>query len=727
MSLTPPSTPVPSVLSAALEYAARGWRVVPLPVRHDGHDADGKAPAFAQWQKEASKDPAQIAEWWRRWPTANVGVLCDQSFGFVVDVDDPEILEYLPDMPRTLMARTPSGGYHLVFRHPSPPMSNEVSALRAFAKSRGWQPKQDERGKLRGVDVRGKSGQIVTWPSVSPKSGGRWVWMDEAPIAEAPQWMVDVLRPPKKAPSAQPLAPVALGSDPYVDKAIEGQARDLASTPEGSRGRQLFAAAARLGELGVSLVDAERALMPACDQNGLTAKDGEARVRRELHRGWDQGAANPVERPARDARPFMGGERWTPPALEPEPDGPRDMNGAPIAARSPGRIKWVKLTEKGGVISCVENVQAMLDHYQVTARYNLMTHEEEYTSPHFVGTADRIKNAGLAQIREWAHYHGLSVSRLDGQLELIIASNPYHPVAQWIGSKPWDGVDRFEALFSAIKLEWQDAARVGLARRLFWAWCVTAAHAAMVPASTNRGVSAQLVLVLQGPQGVQKTRFIRSLVREPDWMREGLLLDPSDRDSVQRATSVWVVELGELDATFRKSDIAALKAHITNTSDTYRSAYAHKAETRARRTVYAATVNVRGVLHDETGSRRFGVLPIIECNAEHGVDMQQLWAQMATRPESECFLSHEDEGALLDANREAEAGDPLLDLVCAVWEVDDRAAPSWHSLRDILEAADSERSWTTQDARAVGKVVREKLRATMRISGGVRQFAMRRR
>lgn len=423
------------------------------------------------------------------------------------------------------------------------------------------------------------------------------------------------------------------------------------------------------------------------------------------------------------------GERWEPPALEPEAEGPRDMSGDVIKPKGPGRIKWVKLTEKGNVVSCVENVQAMLEHYQVTARYNLMTHEDEFSSPHFIATADKAQNAAIAQIREWAHHHGLSVPRIDGQLEIIIASNPYHPAADWIGSKPWDGVDRFEALFAAIHLEWQDAERVGLARRMFFAWCVTAAHAAKVPADAKRGVSAQLVLVLLGPQGVQKTRFILSLVPEVGWTREGVMLDPSNRDSVQQATSAWIVELGELDATFRKSDIANLKAHITNTADTYRAAYAHKAETRARRTVYAATVNVRGVLHDETGSRRFGVLPVRDCDSQHGVDMQQFWAQMAAMPEEACFLSAADESALLASNKDHEATDPLFEAVCAAWEIDDRDAPSWQSLRDILEGAktDNDKQWTTQDARLVGKIVGEKLRAPMRVSRGVRQFAMRRR
>jgi putative DNA primase/helicase len=43
-------------------------------------------------------------------------------------------------------------------------------------------------------------------------------------------------------------------------------------------------------------------------------------------------------------------------------------------------------------------------------------------------------------------------------------------------------------------------------------------------------------------------------------VQDGMMLRPDDRDSVKQVVSHWLVELGELDATFRKSDIAQLKA-----------------------------------------------------------------------------------------------------------------------------------------------------------------------
>jgi len=76
-----------ALLAAALEYAARGWRVVPL--------ADhGKNPRIGAWQKNASTDEKIIVEWWTRWPGANVGVQLGCLSGIIdIECDSAEAEE----------------------------------------------------------------------------------------------------------------------------------------------------------------------------------------------------------------------------------------------------------------------------------------------------------------------------------------------------------------------------------------------------------------------------------------------------------------------------------------------------------------------------------------------------------------------------------------------------------------------------------------------------------
>ncbi|MBA3401031.1 MAG: bifunctional DNA primase/polymerase [Actinobacteria bacterium] len=125
------------LLAAALVYAARGWRVLPL---HDGSSGicscihgpacktPGKHPRIDKWPERASCDPALIAGWWQRWPSANVGIATGRRSDLVVlDVDprhggDDELAalvaehESLPDTP---VALTGGGGVHYYFRCPA--------------------------------------------------------------------------------------------------------------------------------------------------------------------------------------------------------------------------------------------------------------------------------------------------------------------------------------------------------------------------------------------------------------------------------------------------------------------------------------------------------------------------------------------------------------------------------------------------------------------------------
>lgn len=65
--------------AAAMEYAHRGWAVVPL---------SGKIPIIKDWTNAASTDPDQIRSWWVQNPTANVGIATGaRSRLFVLDVD----------------------------------------------------------------------------------------------------------------------------------------------------------------------------------------------------------------------------------------------------------------------------------------------------------------------------------------------------------------------------------------------------------------------------------------------------------------------------------------------------------------------------------------------------------------------------------------------------------------------------------------------------------------
>src|SRR5690606_31011773 len=101
-----------SKLNAALDAAARGFRVFPLR-------RDTKLPWQEGWQQAATTNKEQITEWWRENPNYNIGIATGNGT-LVVDIDvkngkqgasSLEILE-LMGLPESLTVKTASGGKH---------------------------------------------------------------------------------------------------------------------------------------------------------------------------------------------------------------------------------------------------------------------------------------------------------------------------------------------------------------------------------------------------------------------------------------------------------------------------------------------------------------------------------------------------------------------------------------------------------------------------------------
>lgn len=210
-------------LSAALEYAARGWHVFPV--------TPGDKPPLGSLvptgNLEASVDPAQIRAWWTARPDANVGISLEPSGLVVLDVDvgpgkggDQAVKEFSGVLPRTLMARTGSGGCHVVFTRPE-----GCPAVRRIR----FRP---------GLDLLAK-GYIVAAPSVLSKTGGQYKWSDTS-VAIAP--LPDVLRAElgSAAEQVDPMHPRAEfpPASPELLEHVREVLRDMGPSVSGQGGDQ---------------------------------------------------------------------------------------------------------------------------------------------------------------------------------------------------------------------------------------------------------------------------------------------------------------------------------------------------------------------------------------------------------------------------------------------------------------------------------------------------------
>lgn len=297
----------------------------------------------------------------------------------------------------------------------------------------------------------------------------------------------------------------------------------------------------------------------------------------------------------------------------------------------------------------LENVAHMLNAYGVIVRYNVIKKKSEIFIPYLKGDTDNGNNSALTHIISLAALNSLPLQNIANYIEALADLNQYNPVKEWILSKPWDGTDRMNLVYDTIT-EKADYPSV-LKRILMRKWLLSAVAAVL----KDTGFHTRGMLTFQGAQGLGKTSWVRSLVSDPV-LREKVVkvdhhLDASNKDSILGAVSHWVVEVGELDSSLKR-DVARLKGFVTSDHDKIRRPYAREDSEYSRRTVFCATVNDPYFLVDTTGNSRFWTISVESINYNHGIDMQQVFAQMAVDFENgeEWWLTSEEEQLLDETN-----------------------------------------------------------------------------
>ena len=144
-------------ISSAQGLASFDWPVFPV-------NPDTKAPLITGWQNRATSDRSGVAELFKDYPSAAIGLVTGQKSGLIViDIDERENFSGLQNftdaghkIPPTITASTPSGGIHLFFKAPPVEVPNSVSKL------------------VEGVDIRGDGGYVIAPPSVTKWGQYRW-------------------------------------------------------------------------------------------------------------------------------------------------------------------------------------------------------------------------------------------------------------------------------------------------------------------------------------------------------------------------------------------------------------------------------------------------------------------------------------------------------------------------------------------------------------------------
>jgi putative DNA primase/helicase len=191
------------------KYSGLGWKIFPVHSVDDdskctcsqshGEPKDaGKHPAVGEWNVRATSDENTINGWWETNNNYNIGVFCQPSGFFVIDVDPrsggvesfdkfEELLDYC--LPKTVTAYTgfymhegkPFRGRHYYFKtNPDEKLIGKLDSL-----------------GLKGIDIK-HNGYVVTAPS-RHFSGVNYEWVEghapwEIAMAESPEKLLKVIR-----------------------------------------------------------------------------------------------------------------------------------------------------------------------------------------------------------------------------------------------------------------------------------------------------------------------------------------------------------------------------------------------------------------------------------------------------------------------------------------------------------------------------------------------------
>jgi len=225
----------------------------------------------------------------------------------------------------------------------------------------------------------------------------------------------------------------------------------------------------------------------------------------------------------------------------------------------------------------------------------------------------------------WLQHHNINVSpTLAGRTMYAYAQeNAVHPVREYLNALKWDGMPRLED-WTCRYLGADDTPL----NRAFGALWMISAVARINGTAAGRTVKVDHMLVLEGPQGAQKSSALRAL--GGDWFTDDLA-EIGSKDASQQLAGVWIIEIAELDVMGR-AETSRIKAFVSREAERFRLPYARHVIERPRECIFAGTVNHATYMKDETGNRRFWPVRVGRIDlAALALDRDQLWAEAMHR------------------------------------------------------------------------------------------------
>lgn len=197
-----------------------------------------------------------------------------------------------------------------------------------------------------------------------------------------------------------------------------------------------------------------------------------------------------------------------------------------------------------------------------------------------------------------------------------------HAVRDYLDTLTWDGTPRLETWLTMY---------LGVPQTVYTAAVSAATLIGAVARVRRPGCKVDTMLILEGGQGVGKSRALRALAVRDEFFDDSLP-DLRDKDAMIHLRALWILEVAELDA-FKGAENSRVKAFLSKQVDRFRPPFARTEITAPRSNVFIGTTNGTQYLQDATGARRFLPVRVGERIDVDGLarDRDQLWAEAQVR------------------------------------------------------------------------------------------------
>lgn len=242
---------------------------------------------------------------------------------------------------------------------------------------------------------------------------------------------------------------------------------------------------------------------------------------------------------------------------------------------------------------------------------------------------------------EWTNHDAISLKSYIGESRPLVPGgkelmsevafvasqdNRYHPVKDMIRAEQWDGIERVDRWLATYCHTHDNE----YTREIGKNWLI-----GMVARVFEPGCKHDEMVILEGDEGIRKSTVAEALAGE---YGRSVKVDPSTQNGYVRTVSsmlgAWLIEIAEMEA-FRRAEMDAFKAFMSERKDTVRLAYELSDRTIPRNSVFYGTINPgkEGYLKNITGNRRFQP---VACHGDIDIDgiirdRAQIMAEAFTR------------------------------------------------------------------------------------------------